>query len=83
MYNIECGRKFAYSSDIKWRVVWRRLGMEMTYKDIGKGLHIAPSTAHRISKLLVMSIDMIVESMICSIIPVSQSVDEEPGHVFT
>ena len=46
----EPGRKVGYSSDIGWRVVWRRLGMEMAFKDISKHLQIAPSTAHRIFK---------------------------------
>ena len=44
----EPGRKTAYSADIGWRVVWRRIGMEQNYKEIGSLLQIAPSTAHRI-----------------------------------
>jgi len=47
---IEPGRKAAYSNDIRWRVIWRRLGMEMEFKAIANGLHIAPSTAYRIYK---------------------------------
>ena len=38
----------AYSPDIGWRVVWQRLGKDSTFKQIGKRLQIAPSTAHRI-----------------------------------
>ena len=41
----EPGRKAGYSSDIDWRVIWRRLGMEMTFKEIATHLQIA---AHRI-----------------------------------
>lgn len=44
----EPGRKVAYSKDIGWRVVWKRIGLEMTFKDIGIDLNIAASTAHRI-----------------------------------
>ena len=44
----EPGRTTAYSTDIGWRVVWQRLGMEYTYEQIGRWLQIAPSTAHRI-----------------------------------
>ncbi len=44
----EPGRKTAYSHDIGWRVVWQRLGMDLTFEQIGKRLQIAPSTAHRI-----------------------------------
>ena len=38
----------AYSPDTGWRVVWQRLGKDSTFKQIGKRLQIAPSTAHRI-----------------------------------
>lgn len=48
MSSAEPSRKKAYSADIGWRVVWRRLGMEMTFKEISLHLQIAPSTAYRI-----------------------------------
>ena len=38
----------AYSKDIGWRVVWKRIGLEMKFKDISKELNIAASTAHKI-----------------------------------
>ena len=44
----EPARTTAYSADIGWRVVWQHMGMNMTYKQIGSRLQIAPSTAHRI-----------------------------------
>ena len=47
-YSAEPGRKAAYSVDIGWRVVWQYMGMNHRFKDIGKRLQIAPSTAHRI-----------------------------------
>lgn len=47
----EPGRKKAYSIDLRWRVVWQRLSMDLTYKEIAKNLSIAPSTAHSIFKL--------------------------------
>ena len=48
MSSAEPGRKTAYSADIGWRVVWRRIGMEQNYSEIGSKLQIASSTAHRI-----------------------------------
>ncbi len=42
----EPGRKTAYSTDIGWRVVWRRIGMEQNFTEIGARLQIASSTAH-------------------------------------
>lgn len=44
----EPGRKTAYTPDIGWRVVWRRIGMEQNFSEIAEALQIASSTAHRI-----------------------------------
>ena len=44
----EPGRKRAYSIDIRWRVVYQRIGMELHFYDIARRLNIATSTAHRI-----------------------------------
>ena len=38
----------AYSTDIGWRVVWQRIGMGLTYKEIAYRLQIAVGTAHRL-----------------------------------
>ena len=40
----------AYSPDIGWRVVWQRLGMDLTFKQIAERLQITVGTAHRIFK---------------------------------
>ena len=44
----EPGRKRAYSVDIRWRVVYQRIGMELHFHEIANRLNIATSTAHRI-----------------------------------
>lgn len=41
----EPGRKAAYSPDIHWRVIWQRLGMGLSFRDIADNLNIATSTA--------------------------------------
>ena len=46
----EPARTTAYSSDIGWRVVWQRLGMDLTFRQIANRLQIAVGTAHRIFK---------------------------------
>ena len=48
MASAEPGRKTPYSNDIRWRVIWQRVGMELPFKDIAKHLNIASSTAHSI-----------------------------------
>ena len=44
----ESGRRAPYSRDIIWRVVWQKVGMGMTFRQIVSRLQIATGTAHRI-----------------------------------
>lgn len=46
----EPGRKRAYSTDIRLRVVYQRIGMGLRFYEIAKNLNIATSTAFRIFK---------------------------------
>jgi len=46
MTSAEPGRKAPYSRDIRWRVVWQRIGMELPFKKIAMNLNIAASTAY-------------------------------------
>ena len=47
----EPARKKAYSTDLRWRIVYQRLGMELPFYKIAKNLNIASSTAHRAYKI--------------------------------
>ena len=42
------GRKRSYSVDIRWRVVYQRIGLDPHFSAIAKRLNLATSTAHRI-----------------------------------
>ena len=42
----EPGRKAPYSSDIRWRVVWQRIGMELTFREIAENLCLSLGTVH-------------------------------------
>ena len=44
-------RKKAYSADIRWRIVYQRIAMNLSYYKIARNLNIAASTAHRINQL--------------------------------
>ena len=46
----EPSRTTAYSPDIGWRIVWQKLGMDLTFRQIAERLQIAVGTAHRIFK---------------------------------
>ena len=46
----EPGRKVAYGTDLRWRVVWQRIAFEHSFRQIGENLNIAHSTACAIFK---------------------------------
>ena len=43
----EPNRKKAYTADIRWRIVYQRMALELSFTDIAKNLNIARSTAYR------------------------------------
>ena len=46
----EQGRKAPYSADMRWRMVWQRFGIELTYTEISERLNVAVSTVHSTCK---------------------------------
>lgn len=48
--SLEPARTKPYSSDIAWRVVWQRIGMGMSFREIASRLQIGVGTAHRLYK---------------------------------
>ena len=48
MTSAEPARTMAYSTDIGWRIVWQRIGMGLSFRDIADRLQISVSTAHRL-----------------------------------
>ena len=42
----EPGRKAPYSNDLRWRVVWQRVGMEHTFREIANNLCLSLGTVH-------------------------------------
>ena len=36
MFSAEPCRRVAYSSDLRWRIVWRRIGLEQSFRDIAQ-----------------------------------------------
>ena len=51
MSSAEPGRKRAYGPELRWRVVYQRIGMNLGFESIAKNLNIAVSTAHRTYRL--------------------------------
>jgi transposase len=54
----EPARKKAYSVDVRWRVVYQRIGMALPFYKIAKNLSIATSTAHRLFQKFASSGDV-------------------------
>ena len=50
MMSAEPTRMKAYSTTLRWRIVYQRIGMELPFYKIAKNLNIAASTAHRTYK---------------------------------
>ena len=47
----EPGKRCAYSADIRWRIVYQRIGMNLGYEKIARNLNVSVSTAYRIYHL--------------------------------
>ena len=46
----EPGRRAPYSSDLRWRIVWQRIGMEYSFRTIAESLNISLGTAFNVFK---------------------------------
>ena len=51
MYSFESSRSLAYSSDMRWRMVYQRCQMGLSYPEMGKRLNVDPSTVQRTVQL--------------------------------
>jgi len=47
----EPGRKAAYSSDLRWRIIWQRYGMELSFRKAAENLSISLGTTYNIRQL--------------------------------
>ena len=44
-------RTKAYSFDLRWRVVWQRIAMELSYRDVANRFYITVGTAYNTFQL--------------------------------
>ena len=51
MTSAEPGRKAPNSRDLRWRMVWQRIGINLSYSKIASNLNVALGTAHNINHL--------------------------------
>ncbi len=45
----EPGRKKAYANDLRWRIVYQRVGMSLSLEKFTSNLNVSTSTAYRIN----------------------------------
>ena len=51
MFSIENSRSKAYFCDLRWRMVYQRFSLSLTYAEIGTNLNVDPSTVCRTVQL--------------------------------
>ena len=49
--SVELCRKKAYSVDLRWRIVYQRIAINLPFTDVAKNLNVAISTAYRTYRL--------------------------------
>ena len=45
----EPGRRKAYANDLRWQIVYQRIGMDLPFERIARNLNVSISTAYRIN----------------------------------
>ena len=90
----EPSRRIPYSVDIRWRVVWQRIAMNLTFQQISTRLNIDPSTAYRVYNLFKITGDVQPKLQKGVIMPEARKLNnslelfivgliiEQPGHIF-
>ena len=63
MTSAEPGRKAPYSPDLRWRMVWQRIGMDLSYRKIASNLNVALGTAHNINHLFRKTGDVVPQKI--------------------
>ena len=48
-FSAEPGRRKAYANDLRWRIVYQRIGMDLPFERIARNLNVSISTAYRIN----------------------------------
>ena len=49
MSSAERGRRKAYANDLRWRMVYQRIGMHLRIKEIAENFNVSTATAYRVN----------------------------------
>ena len=61
MTSAEPRRKAPYAADLRWRMVWQRIGMELPYRTIAKNPNVALGTVYHINRLFLDTGDVLAK----------------------
>ena len=61
MTSAEPGRKAPYAADLRWRMIWQRIGMELPYRTIASNLNVALGTVYHVNHLFLETGDVLVK----------------------
>ena len=62
MTSAETGRKAHYAADLPWRMIWQRIGMELSYRSITANLNVALGTVYHTNRLFIETGDVIAKT---------------------
>ena len=52
VFSAEPSRRVAYASNLRWRIVWRRIGIrEQSFREIARSLNVSLGTAFNVFKI--------------------------------
>ena len=57
----EPSRKRAYGNDLRWRIVYQRIAMNLPYQKVAENLNVYTSTAHRIFSRFMQLVELILQ----------------------
>ena len=58
MTSAEPHRKTPYAADLRWRIIWQRIGMEFSYRRIAAYLNVALETVYHINRRFIETGDV-------------------------
>ena len=61
MISAEPHRKAPYAADLRWRMVWQRIGMELPYRTIAENLNVGLGTVYHINRLFLKTGDVLAK----------------------
>ena len=65
MTSAEPGRKAPYAADLRWRMIWQRIWMELSYRSIATNLNVALGTVYHIIGLFIETGDVNAKTAPC------------------